>query len=97
MLDGQPTRLRLLTAAGALHRDMGQYRYHQAGQYCYHQATATADRDRAAEALGSQAAEPSGKPGSSPPKPPSATPGAVGARGSDPSTAGTASPRPNGK
>ncbi len=41
--------LRLLIAAGTLHRDMGQH--------CYHQAAVTADRDRAAAALGSQAAD----------------------------------------
>ena len=41
--------LRLLTAAGILHRDMGQY--------CPFQTAVAADRERAAEALGSQAAE----------------------------------------
>jgi len=46
---GRPAEgLRLLIAAGTLHRDMGQH--------CHHQATVTADRDRADEALGSQAA-----------------------------------------
>ena len=47
---GRPAEgLRLLIAAEALHRDMGQH--------CHHQATVTADRDRAVEALGSQAAD----------------------------------------
>src|SRR5438874_13320483 len=47
---GRPAEgLRLLIAAGTLHRDMGQH--------CYHQAAVAADRERAAEALGSQAAD----------------------------------------
>jgi ATP/maltotriose-dependent transcriptional regulator MalT len=47
---GRPAEgLRLLIAAGTLHREMGQH--------CYHQAAVTADRERAAEALGSQAAD----------------------------------------
>jgi predicted ATPase/DNA-binding CsgD family transcriptional regulator len=41
--------LRLLIAAGTLHRQMGQH--------CYHQKAVTADRERAIEALGSQAAD----------------------------------------
>jgi DNA-binding CsgD family transcriptional regulator len=41
--------LRLLIAAGTLHRE--------SGQHCHHQAAVTADRERAAEALGSQAAD----------------------------------------
>ena len=42
-------RLRLLIAAGTLHRQMGQH--------CHYQPAVTADRERATEALGSQAAE----------------------------------------
>jgi predicted ATPase/DNA-binding CsgD family transcriptional regulator len=47
---GRPAEgLRLLIAAGTLHREMGQH--------CHHQAAVMADRERAAEALGSQAAD----------------------------------------